>query len=104
MSSNSEWEEVRGVTRARFGLAGSSLLRATLLFGFAIVALTLVLVPVADNQVRSVLAHNEPLGVDRMTTGSVGRRGIYTIRRSVLQSSPDAICVIGENGSASGDC
>lgn len=104
MISSSQWEDTRETARARFGVAGSSLLRATLLFGFAIVALSLLLVPVADNQSRSVIAQNQPIGIDRMTTGSVNRNGTYTIRRSVLQSSPDAICVIGANGSASGDC
>ena len=43
-------------------------------------------------------------GVDPMSTGSIGRGEAYTIRRSVLQSSPDAVCVIRSDGARSGDC
>ena len=48
-----------------------------------------------------------PAGLDEMTTGSIGRtgyRGEYTIRKSVLQSSPQTVCVIRDNGVRIGDC
>ena len=48
-----------------------------------------------------------PDGIDDVTTGSIGStgyRGEYTIRKSVLQSSPHTVCVIRDNGVQIGDC
>ena len=48
-----------------------------------------------------------PDGIDDVTTGSIGStgyRGQYTIRQSVLQSSPHTVCVIRDNGVQIGDC
>jgi hypothetical protein len=44
--------------------------------------------------------------LDPTTTGSVkgGKTERYVIRRSVLQASPDATCVISAAGTRSGDC
>jgi hypothetical protein len=42
-----------------------------------------------------------------MPIGSIGQRsnpGAYTIRRSVLQPSPNAVCIIRGNGMRTGDC
>ncbi len=36
-------------------------------------------------------------------TGSIGAN-TYTVRRSVLQRSPDAVCIIRTDGGRSGDC
>lgn len=76
-------------------------LRFTLLFGSAAVALALILAPIAENQTRDLVGSP---GVDSITTGSVAQNGRYTVRRSVLQDSPNGICVIRENGSRSGNC
>ncbi len=102
MSSEAEWQSVRG-DRTIFGIAGMGVLRITLLFGSAAVALALILAPIADSQTRQIV-QGGPAGLDRMTTGSVSTGGRYTIRRSVLQDSPSAICIIRDNGSRSGDC
>jgi hypothetical protein len=83
------------------------ILRIALLFGSAAVALALIIAPIADSQTRSYVAQDGgPVGVDTMTTGSIkgGGRDLYTIRRSVLQSSPEAVCVIRADGSRTGDC
>jgi hypothetical protein len=105
MNSEAEWQSIRGDRGTFLGIAGVGILRATLLFGSAAVALALVLAPIVDNQTRQFSA--TPAGLDRMSTGSITRPGTgggYTIRRSVLQDSPSAICIIRDNGRRSGNC
>jgi hypothetical protein len=99
-----EWDVVRNDRGWLSGGTGMGILRITLLFGSAAVALALIIAPILDKQIRST-AYDKPFGVDDFATGSVGKGGnVYTIRRSVLQSSPDAICLIDSNGQRHGDC
>ncbi|MFC3207358.1 MAG: hypothetical protein WA973_17545 [Mesorhizobium sp.] len=99
-----DWDSIRPDRRARAIDAGMGLLRITLLFGSAVVALALMAVPVLDNyNDRQQVARGGLIGVDSTTTGSINRTSTYTIRRSVLQSSPDSVCVIRANRH-SGDC
>ena len=99
-----DWEVVRN-DRGWSGGAGMGVLRITLLFASAAVALALIVAPIAESQTRSDIAQNGmPAGLDEMATGSIGYRGEYTIRKSVLQSSPHTVCVIRDNGVRIGDC
>jgi hypothetical protein len=86
--------------------AGMGALRITLLFGSAAVALALILTPLADRHINPRTASQSVMspGIDRLTTGSIGYRGTYTERRSVLQASPQSVCIIRDNGMRSGDC
>ena len=101
MTPEDEWDAIRGRRAPLFGAAGTSMLRAALLFGSAAVALALILAPMADkySKARTVGAN----GLDFISTGSVGQREAYTIRRSVLQA-PGAVCIIESTGRRSGDC
>jgi lipopolysaccharide export LptBFGC system permease protein LptF len=103
-----EWDVVRNDRGSSAGYTSMGILRIALLFGSAAVALALIIAPIADSKTRSYVAQDGgPVGVDTMTTGSIkggGSRDLYTIRRSVLQSSPDAVCVIRADGSRTGDC
>jgi lipopolysaccharide export LptBFGC system permease protein LptF len=86
------------------GVAGS--LRFALIFGAAAIALALFVTPFAERQAQSLIARS-PAGLDTMATGSIGpagNGGSYTIRRSVLQSSPQSVCIIRQNGARTGDC
>jgi hypothetical protein len=91
------------------GNAGTGALRLSLLFGSAAIALTVILTPMAENQVaRSVVL---PAGIDQIATGSTpaARRAPpatrnYVLRRSVLQSGKDDICVISADGMRTGSC
>ncbi|MBX3578745.1 MAG: hypothetical protein KF723_16195 [Rhizobiaceae bacterium] len=108
MQPDDDWELTRG-RGWDFATAGAGMLRATLLFGTAGIALALILTPLLDGSDDDYLAQSDFFdpGVDRTVTGSVGAtgyKGQYTIRRSVLQGSPDSICVIRDNGAKSGDC
>ncbi|MGH6763909.1 MAG: hypothetical protein ACRECW_20245 [Phyllobacterium sp.] len=82
--------------------AGAGILRVALLFGSAAVALALIAAPLADRGAKAVIAGTG--GVDTMTTGSINEPGRYTVRKSVLQGSPNAVCIIRQDGAKSGDC
>ena len=101
MDNESDWNAVREGNASVFGIAGMGILRFALLFGSAAVALALIVTPFVEQSTRTIAAG----GLDRMSTGSIGEAGgTYTVRRSVLQSSPSAICIIEEDGSRRGDC
>jgi hypothetical protein len=95
-----------GGGRSRIEIASSGMLRVVLLFGSVAVALALILAPVLDNSINGFLARNDDMqGVDMMRTGTIGTRSTtYTIRRSVLQSGPNSVCIMRSNGTSSGDC
>jgi hypothetical protein len=86
--------------------AGMGALRVTLLFGSAAVALALILVPLAERHLKAPVGpgSSASAGIDRTITGSIGRPGTYTERRSVLQPSPQSVCIIRDNGTRFGDC
>ena len=105
MFDDSEWVKIRDAGSEYIGGAGMGVLRITLLFGSAAVALALIVAPIMDRQTRPLYAGGSlPATVDRIVTGSVPQPRRYTIRRSVLHSSPSAVCVIRDDGSRSGDC
>jgi hypothetical protein len=99
------WKAVREKERASSASRRTGALNIALLFGTAVVALTLILTPMlADSSKKSVLA-SAPADFDTITTGSIpktenGKR--YTIRRSVLQDTPGSVCVVQGYGSGSG--
>ncbi|CAH2400457.1 hypothetical protein [Mesorhizobium escarrei] len=111
MSLDRDWDSIRPDRSFSAVHAGMGILRITLLFGSAAVALALIATPLLDSRMRSG-RDDFAGGLDRMSTGSVGstgtgstgRRETYTLRRSVLQPLPTSICVIRDNGQRSGDC
>jgi hypothetical protein len=104
MSIDNGWDAVRS-RRSRLEMASMGALRVALLFGSAAVALALILAPVLDNQVNDYLARNDSgRGLDMMSTGTIGGKASYTIRKSVLQSTPNSVCILRSNGTRSGDC
>lgn len=102
MNPEEQWNLVRGARASRLETAGMGALRITLLFGSAVIAFALLATPALDDRTRHDTG--EGVGLDLMSTGSTKRGEIYTIRRSVLQSRPDAVCIIGSNGQHSGEC
>ncbi|WP_377293808.1 hypothetical protein [Rhizobium sp. SG2393] len=99
------WRTVRDKDRMMRHGRRMGALNLALLFGTAVIALTLILTPmIADDKDTSVLA-SAPLDHDTMTTGSIpdsGEAKRYTVRRSVLQPTPGAVCIVDANGSQSG--
>lgn len=104
MSLDKDWDSIRPDRAFRAADAGMGVLRVTLLFGSAAVALALIAASVLDDQTRPQLARDGFAGLDTMSTGSIGRPGTYTIRKSVLQPFPNSVCLIQDNGRRSGDC
>lgn len=105
MNPETEWEMARVSRESRFGEAGMGALRVALLFGSAAVALALLVTPFAESHTRSRISRATfPPGLDFTSTGTIAPGGNYTIRRSVLQASPEAVCVIRDSGARSGNC
>jgi hypothetical protein len=105
MSLDRDWDSIRSDRLDSAAYAGMGILRITLLFGSAAIALALVATPFLDNQTRLQSSRDGFAGdVDMMSTGSIGSRDTYTLRRSVLQPQPGSVCVIRYDGRRSGDC
>ncbi|MBZ9961300.1 hypothetical protein [Mesorhizobium sp. BR1-1-14] len=104
MSLDRDWDSIRPDHSFRAADAGMGVLRVTLLFGSAAVALALIATPFLESQTRSQSARNFASGLDMTATGSITRRDTYTVRRSVLQPQPDSVCIIRSDGRTSGDC
>ena len=105
MSLDRDWDSIRPDRNHSAANAGMGILRITLLFGSAAVALALIATPFLDSRTRLQAARANFAGsLDTMNTGSIGRRDTYTLRRSVLQPLPSSVCVIRDNGRRSGDC
>jgi len=100
MSLDKDWDSIRP-DRSRAASAGMGILRVTLLFGSAAVALALIATPYLDSQMRP---QSDRDGLDMTSTGSIGHLDTYTLRKSVLQPLPSSVCVIRANGKRSGDC
>lgn len=106
MDNDRDWANLRPQQASTFTEAGFGMVRITLLFGSFAIAIALFLTPLLDrSEGTSVAGGPFYAGVDRMATGTV-RRGEqqYTLRRSVLQTSPTSTCIIHSNGTRSGDC
>ncbi|MFQ0814256.1 hypothetical protein AVM02_12630 [Brucella anthropi] len=116
---SADHNEYTATPQAKVGLgaghgAGRGFLRVVLLFGSAAVALALIIVPVLNEQANKIAAQSVlPDGIDRTMTGSIKRDAgsqphapgqTYTVRKSVLQPSPNSVCIIEANGSRHGDC
>ena len=101
------WKTVRVRQRSARGSGKTGALNIALLFGTAAIALSLIVTPMlADREDGRRLA-NVQEDFDRITTGSItpGEKGTkhYTIRRSVLQETPGAVCIVQGYGVGS-DC
>lgn len=85
--------------------ARSGALRIALLFGSAAIALALILVPILNDRSNDVVTQSLfPKGVDTMATGSIRNGQAYTVRQSVLQPTPQSVCIIRQDGTKNGDC
>ncbi|WP_160011739.1 hypothetical protein [Rhizobium sp. 18055] len=105
------WKAVREKEQASVSSRKTGALNIALLFGTAVVALTLILTPMLADKSKSSVFASVPSEFDSITTGSIpkadsspktdnGKR--YTIRRSVLQDTPGSVCVVQGYGSGIG--
>jgi hypothetical protein len=101
------WKTVRNRQRATYRSGKTGVLNMALLFGTAVIALSLILTPMLAeraDQRRMASVHQD---FDMLTTGSIKPADSdakhYTIRRSVLQETPGSVCIVQGYG-ADGDC
>jgi hypothetical protein len=104
MYDEQEWEMIRPKPDTA-SMFASGALRLSLIFGGFFIVIALLLVPfINPDSPRRLAIVNNP-GIDPMTTATVRKPArTYTVRRSVLQSSPADVCIIRENGTFEGDC
>ncbi len=104
MQNEEDWERIRG-NRGDRTVPGISPVRVALLFGTAAIALALFATSyLADDGKRFYAEGGRPGELDMMSTGSVSPARTYIVRKSVLQASPDAVCIIRPDGTSQGDC
>jgi hypothetical protein len=104
MQADNEWDLIRPARSSSTARARAGILRVALLFGFVAIALTLFATPFLEDKTRPLIGQVRFDGLDYTTTGSVNRNSTYTLRRSVLQDTPQSVCVINGNGQRSGQC
>ena len=98
-----DWEDAQQAPA--FNLFESGAVRVALLFGSIAVAFALILGPIVDRGAGNLVAERSMSAeLDRTATGSISRTNEYTVRRSVLQSSPTSVCIIKKDGQESGEC
>lgn len=88
------------------GDTGMGTIKLALLFGSAAIAVGLIVAPFAESRLRSDvgMAAGAFRDLDMTSTGSVRSSGTYTVRKSVLQQYPGAVCIIRDDGRRVGDC
>ncbi|QRM53409.1 hypothetical protein [Sinorhizobium sp. BG8] len=99
------WNAVQDKDLTPAGSTRTGVLNLALLFGTAVIALALVLTPVLSSKTSPRMMANTPDQFDMIKTGSIPSEGTgkrYTVRRSVLQEMPGAVCIINGEGSSSG--
>lgn len=105
MNDDTNWFEPLEPRQSTLFDWGNNMLRATMLFGVLAVALALFAAPYLDRSSQRLAADRGNPGIDYLTTASTPQqRSTYTMRRSVLQTSPSAVCIIHASGARTGDC
>lgn len=106
MDNNDFWTTVRGrPDRSGEQPVRTGALRAALLFGTIAIAVATIVAPLLSARGERDVAYRNA-GYDTITTGSVRptRGQIYTVRRSITQPMPDALCIIDAAGHHKGAC
>lgn len=78
-------------------LSKSSPLLFALSFGAIIIAVTLIVTPMISDRVLALTNSSAGLTPDRVVTGAIPKEEPlkrYTIRRSIMQQSPNDVCII----------
>lgn len=104
MRDDDFWKAVQEKDYTPAGDTRTGALNLALLFGTAVIALALVLTPVLSAKTDKRMIANVPDDFDMISTGSIPTDGTkrYTVRRSVLQEMPGAVCIVDRNGQGNG--
>lgn len=108
MSNDDFWNSVHFEERDGERPSRIGSFRVAMVFGLLMIALTITIVPMVAPMDEDQYAWTPNANIDYSTTAAIPkkmkRQGDYTLRRSVLQGTPDAICIINSNGSTNGNC
>lgn len=113
MASGNFWVAVMDGYGGSRGSRGIGPVRLAVLFAGAAIASAVILTPILAVNTPSARVAYAPGDFDTIITGSIpGTQGIqgpsekrtYTIRKSILQDTPDSICIIQSDGSSNGRC
>lgn len=106
MRDNDFWTAVREKGGAREPIGSAGALRAALIFAAVVIVTALIAGPMLGSGSHRLIAERSHGDYDTLTTGSVpsAAERTYTLRRSITQPMPDALCIIDENGNRHGDC
>ncbi|KQS64420.1 hypothetical protein ASG39_10630 [Rhizobium sp. Leaf371] len=99
------WRTVQDKDLTKGEYRRTGVLNLALLFGTAVIALTLILTPMMASKNTTKVLANAPIDYDTISTGSIpDDKGTkrYTVRRSVLQEMPGAVCIVNGDGGKSG--
>ena len=99
------WKAVQEKDFTPAGDTRTGALNLALLFGTAVIALALVLTPVLSAKTDKRMIANVPDDFDMISTGSIPAESgtkRYTVRRSVLQEMPGAVCIVNGDGTGNG--
>ncbi|MCD2179384.1 hypothetical protein [Rhizobium sp. C1] len=105
MAEKDQYDGSTEVAAAPFRTPKSGALNVAVIFGVAAVALTLILAPVIERKSARLAGTVAPGAYDEIVTGSISTNSgpkRYIVRRSVLQDTPGAVCIINSDGSTSG--
>jgi hypothetical protein len=74
--------------------AAGGILRVTLLFGSAALALALIIAPLANRSSQAVVDYSAGRSLDEIQTGSIKKADptVFTAGSGALQSMPNSIC------------
>lgn len=107
MDNGNFWQAVADKYGEARHSGGLNSLKVALFFAVTAIVCTVILTPIlAVGSSRAKIAHSVG-SYDAITTGSIpqsGEKRTYTIRRSILQPFPEAVCFIGSDGRKSGSC
>lgn len=113
MSDGDFWTTVTDTYGADAHTGQKGTLRVAMLFAGVAIASAVILAPILAVDTPSARVAAYPGAYDAITTGSIPQGGgigardqgrVFTVRRSVLQDMPEAVCIIQRDGSRSGDC
>ena len=113
MASGNFWVAVMDGYGGSRGSRGIGPVRLAALFAGAAIVSAVILTPILAVDTPSARVAYSPGDFDTIITGSIpgaqptqaqSQKRTYTIRKSILQDSPDSICIIQSDGSSNGRC
>lgn len=105
MAEKDQYDNTADPVGASFETPRTGALNVAVIFGVAAIALTLILAPFVDRESAQMAGAVAPGAYDDIVTGSISTNSgpkRYIVRRSVLQDTPGAVCIINSDGSTSG--